>query len=66
MGTDTDEVSEQLLHIGIPPSAGLAPEHHELFGAAVQLRIGGSLSALREPQGGSVVRSSAGLLQACA
>ena len=51
---------------GIPPPTDLAPEHHELLGATVQLRVGGSLPALSDPQGGSVVCSGAGLRQACA
>jgi len=37
--TDTDEVAEQLVRTGIPPSADLAPEHNELLWAAVQLRV---------------------------
>ena len=49
LGTDTDEVSEQLLRAGMPPSADLAPEHHELLGAAAQLRVSGVLSALGHP-----------------
>ena len=58
LGTDTDEVPEQLVCTGIPPPTDLAPEHHELLGATVhQLRVGGSLPALSDPQGGSVVCS---------
>ena len=66
LGTDTDEVSEQLVRTGTPPSADLTPEHHELLRAAVQFGVGSSLSVLRDPQGGSVVCSSAVLRQTCA
>ena len=37
-----------------------------LLRAAVQFQVGGSFSALRDPQGGSVVCSSAGLRHTCA
>ena len=47
------EVSDQL-RIGIPRSADLTPEHHELLGAAVHFRVRGSLSALGHPQAGSM------------
>ena len=32
LGMDRDEVSDQLVRTGIPPSADLTPEHHELLG----------------------------------
>ena len=62
----TDEVSHQLVRTGIPRSADLTPEHHELLRAAVQFRVGDSLSALGDPQGGSIVCSSTGLQGTCA
>ena len=39
LATDTDEVSEQLVRTGTPPSTDLTPEHHELLPAAVQFRF---------------------------
>ena len=56
-GTDTDEVSDQLVRTG----TDLTPEHHELLGAAIQFRVRGSLSALGDTRGGSIVYSSTGL-----
>ncbi|CAE7948698.1 unnamed protein product [Symbiodinium sp. KB8] len=66
LGTDTDGVSDQLVRTGIPPSAGLTPERYELWGAAVQVRVRVFLSALADPQGGSIVCGSTGLRETCA
>ena len=52
LGSDTDEVSDQLAHTGISPSADLTPEHHELLGGrrsipGTQLSVGARRPARR-------------------
>ena len=47
------------MRTGTPLSADFTPEHHELLRAAVRFRVGGSFSALRDPQDGSVACTDA-------